>query len=145
MRSALSITLFSLMTAACSGPQPVPSDTPAKYQGTVERICSPVDATGLEIRLDKQAGSGPPTVLIQLWAPLPSMGPEPVELTGTDITGALMVCQSKRDCQLLERGYLIIETENTLGPASGLFWSSDSQLHGRFTANPIDAGNLICG
>ena len=145
MKILLCALTTSLLLTACAIPSSRPSGQAAVYRGTIQRVCSPVDASGREIRLEKKSGVGPLLAIIHLWAPLPSASPDPIELTGSERTGSLMVCQSEQDCQLLQRGFILIETENTVGPSTGLFWSPGGQVYGRFSAEPIEGDDLICG
>ena len=146
MKYFLPFVLASFALSACASrlPQP-PEGTPSEYHGAYNRICSPVDASGLEYLLEKIDGFGPALVLIQLWGSLSEADQDLIELTGEINQGSLIACQTEQDCQQLQRGFLLIETRNGRYPSSGRFWSGSSPAHGKFNALPGQLESPICG
>lgn len=140
------LVLASIVLSACGSRLPQPPEwAPTEYRGSYNRICSPVDATGVEYRLEKLAGNGPAQVLIQLWGSLSDTDQDLIKLTGEVNQGALVVCQTEQDCQQLPQGFLLIEARNGRYPSSGQFWSGNGITHGRFSATPGQLDSPICG
>jgi hypothetical protein len=146
MKYFLPFVLATLALSACASRLPQPPEwTPSEYRGAYNRICSPVDASGLEYRLEKIDGNGPALVLIQLWGSYPEADQDLIELSGEINQGSLIVCQTEQDCQQLQRGFLLIENRNGRYPSSGQFWSGNGLTHGSFNALPGQLESPICG
>jgi hypothetical protein len=146
MKKWPALLALALGIAGCSWLAPKPVGAPGEYSGTYDRICSPVDASGIELRLERQgASNGAPLVLIQLWTPQLAVNAEPLKLDGELEDGTILRCRSQSDCQQVPRGYLLIESMAGSYPEKGIFWSADGQLHGVFNAIPGQSSPPICG
>ncbi|MFP3854235.1 MAG: hypothetical protein ACLFWD_08085 [Anaerolineales bacterium] len=138
--------LLLVILTACGGSTSPPTTSSSSYQGTLDRVCSPVDATGAELHLSKEAGQGPPLVIIQVWsAEARSKNQRVFELSGNARDGSIHLCQSPQECELVERGYLYAEATDSLGPTRGKFWTADGRVNGRFSASRGEAGPPVCG
>ena len=146
MRHHFLLPFLFVILAACKGATSPPAASSSNYGGTLDRICSPVDATGAALHLSKEAGQGPPLVIIQIWSPeARSESGRAFKLNGGAQNGSIRLCQSTQECELVERGYLYVEAVDSLGPTRGQFWTSDGRANGRFSVIRGDAGPAVCG
>ena len=136
------LILLALAIAGCSADQ----QPQASYRGLARPVCSPVDAFGYELSLDRVEGTGPEQLRLSLWGQ-----PEPgaagrLHLTGSSNSGELMVCMTE-DCRPAEAAFVDFEGSPQGSFAGIVSWRSGlSRVSARFDA-AIQEGltPTICG
>lgn len=137
------VMLLAALLGACTGTLHLPASTP-HYEGTAARVCSPVDAIGHELRLQRQSGAGPASVIITLWSTTAYSDGGRIILDGHYRRGQLSVCSSRQDCQPVARAQLVLAPTRGQGSMVGHFRSRSASLAGTFRARPT-GDPVICG